>query len=289
MNSNEMDKNKINRVATPIKIDSAGNTIVNRENKEIVIVKKEKKTGSMTSVLVVILLLILALIAFLLFYIIIPEYLEESERSYEVNPTTTMPNTKENYPITSGLISDNSLVNTPGDYIINEEFKLSLVNTGTGISVIVNGSFIDSSSYISNRFALLDDLIMINLIGNNNRTSKLYAVDLKGNIVYTLYNLTEDGMLLNGDADIQYSTASFIVSSSRVSGNNIILNNEFGNINGLNICNYEQLGEHNINESFSAISYYSLEYLGNHKFSKPTLISSISLGEYRSTSNLCNE
>lgn len=289
MNSNEMDKNKINRVATPIKIDSAGNPIVNRENKEIVIVKKEKKTGSMTSVLVVILLLILALIAFLLFYIIIPEYLEESERSYEVNPTTTMPNTKENYPITSGLISDNSLVNTPGDYIINEEFKLSLVNTGTGISVIVNGSFIDSSSYISNRFALLDDLIMINLIGNNNRTSKLYAVDLKGNIVYTLYNLTEDGMLLNGDADIQYSTASFIVSSSRVSGNNIILNNEFGNINGLNICNYEQLGEHNINESFSAISYYSLEYLGNHKFSKPTLISSISLGEYRSTSNLCNE
>lgn len=289
MNSNEMDKNKINRVATPIKIDSAGNPIVNRENKEIVIVKKEKKTGSMTSVLVVILLLILALIAFLLFYIIIPEYLEESERSYEVNPTTTMPNTKENYPITSGLISDNSLVNTPGDYIINEEFKLSLVNTGTGISVIVNGSFIDSSSYISNRFALLDDLIMINLIGNNNRTSKLYAVDLKGNIVYTLYNLTEDGMLLNGDADIQYSTASFIVSSSRVSGNNIILNNEFGNINGLNICNYEQLGEYNINESFSAISYYSLEYLGNHKFSKPTLISSISLGEYRSTSNLCNE
>lgn len=289
MNSNEMDKNKINRVATPIKIDSAGNPIVNRENKEIVIVKKEKKTGSMTSVLVVILLLILALIAFLLFYIIIPEYLEESERSYEVNPTTTMPNTKENYPITSGLISDNSLVNTPGDYIINEEFKLSLVNTGTGISVIVNGSFIDSSSYISNRFALLDDLIMINLIGNNNRTSKLYAVDLKGNIVYTLYNLTEDGMLLNGDADIQYSTASFIVSSSRVSGNNIILNNEFGNINGLNICNYELLGEHNINESFSAISYYSLEYLGNHKFSKPTLISSISLGEYRSTSNLCNE
>lgn len=289
MNSNEMDKNKINRVATPIKIDSAGNPIVNRENKEIVIVKKEKKTGSMTSVLVVILLLILALIAFLLFYIIIPEYLEESERSYEVNPTTTMPNTKENYPITSGLISDNSLVNTPGDYIINEEFKLSLVNTGTGISVIVNGSFIDSSSYISNRFALLDDLIMINLIGNNNRTSKLYAVDLKGNIVYTLYNLTEDGMLLNGDADIQYSTASFIVSSSRVSGNNIILNNEFGNINGLNICNYELLGEYNINESFSAISYYSLEYLGNHKFSKPTLISSISLGEYRSTSNLCNE
>ena len=289
MNSNEMDKNKINRVATPIKIDSAGNPIVNRENKEIVIVKKEKKTGSMTSVLVVILLLILALIAFLLFYIIIPEYLEESERSYEVNPTTTMPNTKENYPITSGLMSDNSLVNTPGDYIINEEFKLSLVNTGTGISVIVNGSFIDSSSYISNRFALLDDLIMINLIGNNNRTSKLYAVDLKGNIVYTLYNLTEDGMLLNGDADVQYSTASFIVSSSRVSGNNIILNNEFGNINGLNICNYELLGEHNINESFSAISYYSLEYLGNHKFSKPTLISSISLGEYRSTSNLCNE
>lgn len=289
MNSNEMDKNKINRVATPIKIDSTGNPIVNRENKEIVIVKKEKKTGSMTSVLVVILLLILALIAFLLFYIIIPEYLEESERSYEVNPTTTMPNTKENYPITSGLISDNSLVNTPGDYIINEEFKLSLVNTGTGISVIVNGSFIDSSSYISNRFALLDDFIMINLIGNNNRTSKLYAVDLKGNIVYTLYNLTEDGMLLNGDADVQYSTASFIVSSSRVSGNNIILNNEFGNINGLNICNYELLGEHNINESFSAISYYSLEYLGNHKFSKPTLISSISLGEYRSTSNLCNE
>ena len=289
MNSNEMDKNKINRIATPIKIDSVGNPIVNRDKKEMVIVKKEKKTGSMTSVLVVILLLILALIAFLLFYIIIPEYLEESERSYEVNPTTTMPNTKENYPITSGLISDNSLVNTPGDYIINEEFKLSLVNTGTGISVIVNGSFIDSTSYISNRFALLDDLIMINLIGNNNRTSKLYAVDLKGNIVYTLYNLTEDGMLLNGDADIQYSTASFIVSSSRVSGNNIILNNEFGNINGLNICNYELLGEHNINESFSAISYYSLEYLGNHKFSKPTLISSISLGEYRSTSNLCNE
>ena len=75
-----MDKNKINRVATPIKIDSAGNPIVNRENKEIVIVKKEKKTGSMTSVLVVILLLILALIAFLLFYIIIPEYLEEREK-----------------------------------------------------------------------------------------------------------------------------------------------------------------------------------------------------------------
>lgn len=289
MNSNELDKNKINRVATPIKIDGSGQPIVNKDNKEIVIVKKEKPQGSITTVLVIILLLILAFLAFLAFYIIIPEYIKESDNNYKVDPTTTKMNTIENFQITTGLISDSPLVNTPGEYIISEDAKISIVNTSTGISVIVNGVFIDSASYLSNRVAMLDDLIMINLLGNNSRTSKLYAVDLKGNVVFKLFNLTEDGMLLNGDADIQYNTVTFIVSSSRVSGNNLILNNDYGNLNGLNICNYELLGEHNIDESFSAISYYSFEYLGNHKFSKPTLINSISLGEYRSTSNLCNE
>lgn len=288
MNSSELDKNKINRVATPIKIDSTGKPLVNQENKEIVIIKKEKPQGSMTTVLVVILLLILAFMAFLIFYIIVPEYMKESDKNYKVDPTTTTVNMDGSYPIVSGLISDVPLINTPGDYVIGEDTKISLVSTSTGISVVLNGVFIDSASYLSNRIALLDDLIMINLIGNNSRTSKLYAIDLDGNVVFKLFNLTEDGMLLNGDADIQYNTSSIIVSSSRVSGTNLILNNNFGNLNGLNICNYEQLGSNNIDESFPAISYYSFEYLGNHKFSRPILINSISVGEYRDTANLCN-
>ncbi len=289
MNSNELDKNKINRVATPIKIDSTGKPIVNQDNREVVIVKKEKPQSSITIVFVIILLLILAFISFLIFYIIVPDYLKEKDNNYIVNPTTTKVNLEGNYPITSGLIADTPLINTPGEYKISEDAMISLVNTNNGISVIVNGVFIDNASYISNRVALLHDLIMINLIGNNNRTSTLYAVDLKGNVVLKLFNLTDDGMLLNGDADIQYNTSSIIISSSRVSGNNLILNNDYGNLNGINICDYKALGENDIDENFPAISYYSFEYLGNHQFSKPVLINSIPISEYRSTSNLCIE
>lgn len=287
MNSNELDKNKINRVATPIKIDSVGNPITTNNNKEIVIVKKEKAKSSITTVLVIVLLLILALIAFLIFYIILPDYIKEKDNNYKVDSTTTTMNTHVSHTISSDIITDTPLINAPGEYVINEEIKISLVASSTGINVLVNDTYIDNATYLSNRVALVDDLIMINLLGNNSRTSKLYAVDLKGNVAFTLFNLTEDGMLLNGEADIQYNTSSFIVSASRVSGSNLIINNEYGNINGLNICDYEQLGENNIDEHFSAISYYSLEYLGNHKFSKPVLINSISIGEYRSTSNLC--
>ena len=43
MNSNELDKNKINRVATPIKIDGSGQPIVNKDNKEIVLDDKDSK------------------------------------------------------------------------------------------------------------------------------------------------------------------------------------------------------------------------------------------------------
>ena len=289
MNSNELDKNKINRIATPIKIDSTGTPITSQENKEIVIVKKEKPTSSLTTVLVVILLLILAFIAFLIFYIIVPDYMNESDKNYKVNPTTTTANMEGVYPIISGLITDVPLINTPGDYVISDNTIINLVNTSTGINVLVNGVFIDSASYLSNRVALFDDILMINLIGNNNRTSKLYAIDINGKVVFKLFNLTEDGMLLNSDADIQYNSSSIIVSASRVSGSNLILNNDYGNLKGINVCDYEKLGEHNIDKNFPVISYYSFEYLGNHKFSKPVIVNSISLGEYRKTSNLCND
>lgn len=288
MDSNELNKNKINRVATPIKIDASGTPITNNQNKGVYIVEKKKKESSLTTVFVVILLLILAFIAFLLFYIIIPDYMEEKDNNHIVKETTTTTGPRDNFSIVSGNLTETPLINTPGEYVISDDFKLDITSNGTDINVLVNSKFIAKCSYLSNNVALVHDLLLINLIGNNERSSKLYAIDFDGNIVYTLYDFTKDGMVLNSKAGIQYNSSYIIVSSSRVVGNQLILNNEENNVKGIDICDYKTLGNNDIDEKFPVISYYSLEYLGNHKFSKPTLLNSITLSDYRDTNNYCN-
>jgi hypothetical protein len=285
--NNEFNKNQINRIATPIKIDSSGKPITSAP-KEVVIVKKNKNNNrsSFTTLLVVILLFILAIIAFLILYIIVPETMNDSKNNYVVEDTTTTMTTGYSYVMNYGIISDEPHITTIGDYIISDNFTITITSSNNGISVLCNGVFVASGAYLSNKSALVDDVILLNIVGYDSRSSKLYVVDSSGNVVNTLYEITSDGMVLNGGVDIQYNRSSFIVSTSRVIDNKIYLNSNSNEY--LDICDYKTLGENDIDDSFPVISYYSMEYIGNHEFSNPVLVSSISLSDYRDTNNYCN-
>ena len=88
---NEFNKPKqINRVATPIKVDSQGNRIEPVVVKTVV--KEEKKEvehDSTTAVFVVVLLIILACLVAFIFLYIVPRYLDAKSKEYHYNDATT--------------------------------------------------------------------------------------------------------------------------------------------------------------------------------------------------------
>lgn len=286
MDPNEINnRNQINRVVTPIKVGESGNPITNTNN-NVVIVSKNKSKSSLTTVFVVIFLLLLALISYLVLYIIIPEMMSDKKKNLIINRTTTTKSVNGAFNIVSGTISDSPIINTAGEYIVSNNFKINVLNNGNGINVLVNNRLIDKGEYLHNNVALVHDLILIT-ITNGARNTKLYAVTEDGEVVYKLYNFNDTGMIINSEASIQYNSVSMVINSTRIIGTNLIFDSTEDNINGLDICNYELLADNNIDDNYPVISNYSIKYLGNHQFSKPTLINSVTLGDYRYQNNYC--
>lgn len=287
MDPNEINnRNQINRIATPIKMGESGNSIINQNNVVVVSKKKEKKYSSLTTVFVIIFLLLLALISFLFLYIIVPNIINEKNNNYVVDRTTTTKNSDGTFSIASGLISDNPLINIPGEYIVSNRFKINTLNNGNGINVLVNNRLIDSGAYLHSNVALVHDLVFIT-ITKGVRNTKFYAVTSDGEVVYTLDKLNDDGMIINSEVALQYNSISFVLNSTRVDKTNLFLDSMEENGRVIDICNYELLGDNNIDENFAVISNYSIEYLGNHQFGQPALINSVTLNEYRTQNNYC--
>lgn len=289
--NNEFNRPKqINRVATPIKVDSQGNRIEpdivkTVEKKEI---KEIKEHDSTTAVFVVVLLIILACLVAFIFLYIVPKYLEAKSKEYHYNDATTttsvfVNNILEQYTLSNDIYISNDSVFNVGDY------KISLKNNGETRDILINDKAVVSADYLLPKVAIVDNLLIFVVQNKEIRTTKLLIVDSDANIVYELYNIkNNDGMVLMPDSSsIIFNSVSIVVIASRVNGNNLILDNTYGVKSGINICSSDALISHNIGDNFATIATYSFEYLGNKTFSDPTIIHSTNINEYIESNGIC--
>lgn len=288
MNNNDIPPKQINRIATPIKVDELGNKI--EEQKKVVLEKKElpKKNDSKVTFIIVIILIILAIISAILFYFIIP-YLEKNKNNYKFNDVTTKEAIGTTYNFFDINISETNYISALGDYIINEDFTITLTYSPYNTEILINGKTVANAKYLLSKIGFVDDLILIMTQNEADRTTKLYAVDKDGNIVYELYDIEGiDGLVLSKDnSSVTYSSATAVVRTSRVKENIIYIDSSYGSDVAIDICNTDQLDNNSISLTSTAISNYSVEYLGNHKFGKPKKIYSMSIEEYIKENNLC--
>lgn len=278
---------QINRIATPIKLDENGNAIENLDEKKKNIKKKKKDSTNVTFIIVV-LLIILAIICAILFYLIIPLVNQESN-TFHYNDSTTEFTTSTFYNISDTYINDLGYVNTEGTYNINEDFIISLVNSNGGFNILVNDSYVATADYLLSKVGFVDDLIIIITQDSNARTTRLIAITKDGEEVYELYNISDvQGLVLNSDnSSIIFNSASIVINTTRVLSSSLILDETFGSVSGINICSEEELSNNSLSGNSVALANYSIEYLGNHEFSKPKSIYNITIDDYINTNNLC--
>lgn len=311
---------QINRVATPIKVDnkqieqeSQPNQVVTEQQprektvtkqventmkqippKKKAPVKKEKKVKKVDNhdptmaVFGMILLLIFTfLVAFLGLYIV-PRYLQNQNR-VKYNDKTTSPVEQIDNQIVVTTLAATSLISEANSYNVEGKFNVGLVSNGTNLDVMINNKKITSSDYLLPAVATVDDLVLFTVQNKEARTTKLYAVTEAGEVVLELYDiLGEDGMvIMPNSSSIIYNSVSIVVLGSRVNGGSLILDNEFGKTNGLNICSTDVLSDNNIDDEYHVYGTYSFEYIGDHKFSDPVLIGTTSLSQYKTQEGLC--
>lgn len=288
---NEFNKPKqINRVATPIKVDSQGNRIEPVVVKTVV--KEEKKEvehDSTTAVFVVVLLIILACLVAFIFLYIVPRYLDAKSKEYYYNDATTTTSVFVDNMIEQYTLSNETYISTDASFNVGNKILLGIKNNGVNNDILVNNKVVASADYLLPRVAIVDDLLIFVIQNKELRTTKLLIADNEGKIVYELYNIkNNDGMVLMPDASsIIFNNVSVVVIASRVNGNNLILDNTYGVKNGINICSSEALLKHKVGDNFAAIATYSFEYLGDKKFSDPVIIHSTNINEYINSNNIC--
>lgn len=283
-NNNGMPPKQINRVATPIKLDEHGNRIeepVKQVVKKPIIVKEH---NAETAIFITVLLIILAILCAFIFYFIVPRYLESKNNKITYNDATTTTTKVINNHFDEVNLNNNNLIES-GSFEVFDSYKLSKNNR----EVFVNDVKITDADYLLPTIGSVDDLILFVTQDKKNRTTKLYSVDKLGRVVLELYNLPNvDGMVLMSDpSSFIYNSVSLVFIASRVENNNLILNNEFASLKGINMCVEDELNKNNVNKEFMAIGTYSIEYLGDHKFSNPILLHSISVEDYITQKNVC--
>lgn len=303
--NNDPNRGKqINRVATPIKLDASGQRIesddnpvilTSEEKKEIIenkrieaINKKIEEHDPTTAIFVVVLLIIAAILAAFIFLYVMPRVVESKNHNYQYNDkksTTTI--NKEIYKIKEYTLLDTPYVTDIGTYNVNN-FNIKLEYNGDDYNISVNDTMVTRADYLISKVATIDDLIMFTTQNKESRTTKLYAVDTAGVVVKEFYNLGDDGMVLLPDSSsVIYNSVNIVVLGSRVLDKQLILDNGFGKVTGIDICNNNLLSEYKVDDNFSVLGTYSIEYLGNHEFSEPRLINSTSLCDYKTTNNYC--
>lgn len=307
MNNNDDNKKirQINRIATPIKLDQNGQRIESDDNPVILTVEEknelreerriEEKNRKIeehdpsTAIFVVVLLIIFAILVAFIYFYVVPKYIESRGYNLEYNdkPKTTT-TAKKTYPLTQYTLIDTVYINNANVFNINN-FEIEYEYNGTNFNLIVNGTMVDKSDYLLPKVAIVDDLLLIATQDRGLRTTTLYAVDEVGVVIKEWYNLADmDGMVLLPDSSsIIFNNVNFVLLGSRVVGKELILENTFGKVTGVNLCN-ESLVEHNVDEKFLVLGTFTIEYLGNHEFSEPRLIHSTSIVDYKTINNLCN-
>ena len=301
----------INRVATPIKLDESGQRIdsvdnpvilteemkseiieerkIEEQNKKIEAKnKKIEEHDPSTAIFVVVLLIILAVLVAFIFLYIIPVYQEGQKNKYEYNDRTEVITTEKiTYKITPYTLD--STVYIDKNFASNVEgFSISFLSNGFTYDLRVNDKLITKTDILLPKAAMVDDLLLLTVQDKRSRTTRLYAIDNAGNVVKEFYNLGDDGMVLLPDSSsVIFNNVNFVLLGSRVIGSKLILSNDFGVTDGVNICSKDALDSVNVDETFRVLSTYTVEYLGNHNFSEPRFINGTSLADYKTVNNLC--
>lgn len=294
MNNEEKRFKQINRIAKPIQVNPNDNNVNNQQPinnippKETK--KKKKKKITKANILTMIIILLGILIVGALIFLVIIIKPENKNTSLKYNDATTPTTTKvnDNTFINYTQLVEGEKIDFASSYNVNN-FNLSLNSSGSSLEILVNSKKITSANYLVSKVGFVDDLIMFTVGNNDTRTTTFYVVDSLGNIIYDIYNYSEiDGMVLIDNNAVNYNPTSVILSMSRVNNNLIYNSNSLGNNHSANICDEDSLFKNSIETQKPIRINYSLEYLGNHRFSNPSIIYEEYLNDYKSNNNLCN-
>ncbi|MDE5630672.1 MAG: hypothetical protein K2I70_03640 [Bacilli bacterium] len=310
-NRSGIPQKQINRVVAPIQVDANGNKvetqaavqpkIVNTSIREVVNPngtpnlppeKPKREHDQTNTVFAVVLLIILACVCGFIFYIIVPRQMETENRLRYNDGTTTKYADNgdiENYNFKSIRINEGIKVTTTGNFVVDNDFQIATVANGNMMSVSINGKNVATVKAIIPTVGRVDDLILMLFNDGNARQNRVVAFDKTGNNVLDLRNIEGvDGMIPLGDASsFIVNSNSFVVLASRAVGNNLVLSNTYGEITGISVCDTENLSASGISDEYMVVGSFSIGYKGNHEFSTPTNITSIKLGDYKSSNRYC--
>lgn len=288
MNPNENQHNQINRVAQVIQ--------VNDPNKQEVVttvpvepVKQEKvkkKKDPVTIIFIIILLLIICFLGYLFIFYLLPNL----KGNNEVIDTTTTTTASLGYNIDTLSYSEYSYINFDDLSKVNDDFTIECRGNGINLDIYVNSVKITSADTLITKVGLVDNKIIFVTQNNAERTTKLFVVNIQGEVVYELYDIKDsNGMVLNNDStSFSFSGKYISFMTSRVnSRNELVTSNEFGFNEGINVCDMETLSNNGITDDDVVIASYTIEYMGDDKFSDPSIKYNVKLSEYKSVNGIC--
>lgn len=309
-NRSGIPQKQINRVVAPIQVDQNGQRIetpvtqpkiVNTSIREVVNPnggpklppeKPKKEHDQTNTVFVVVLLIILACVCGFVFYIIVPRYLEKENR-LRYNDGTTKKyadvDNNKNYAFKSIRINEGVKVTTTGTFAVDNDFQIATVANGSTMSVSINGKQVATVKAIIPTVGRVDDLLIMLFNDGNARQNRVVAYDKTGNNVLDLRNISGvEGMIPLGDvSSLIINSNAFVILASRTVGNNLILSDTYGELTGTNICEVDNLSGQGISDEYMVVGSFAIDYKGNHEFGTPTNITSINLGEYKSSNRYC--
>lgn len=310
-NRSGIPQKQINRVVAPIQVDQNGQKIENQEVVQPKIVntsirevvnpngaptlppeKPKKEHDQTNTVFAVVLLIILACVCGFICYIILPRNLEKENRLRYNDGTTTKyadVDNKEDYSFKSIRINEGAKVTTTGVYVVDNDFRIETVGTGSTISVSVNGKQVATVKALIPTVGRVDDLLIMLFNDGNARQNRVVAYDKTGNNVLDLRNIDGvDGMLLLGDiSSLIINSNSLVILASRTVGNNLIMSNNYGELAGTSVCDADNLTRQGISDDYMVVGSFAIEYKGNHEFSSPKNITSVNLESYKQTNKYC--
>ena len=283
MNNEDKRFKQINRIATPIKIDEQGNKI--EETKEVVQVAKEsarnKKEINPNLVFKILIVILLIGIIFSFLYLL---KLDNNNSNLKYNDITTTKAIEELSGFSGLNLSESEYLANGKEYKVGNLFTISINNS----NILINGKSVVTGENVLSNIGLVDDLILFTTENGNIRSKTLYAFDKDGKKYLELYHI-ENGMVISSEKDsIKYSPTGVIIKASNVINDNIYLDNNINQKNPISICNDELLLNYSVLPNTNVISYYTFDYLEDHKFSEINSYYNVTLNDYRLNNNYCN-
>lgn len=300
MNNEDKRFKTINRIATPIKVESTPKESENvssnideqvRQSTNAIppkkeVVKKKKTQKPLNKDIVVKFLIVIFVIGIIAssVYLFIPKVKNNKKITYNDITTTTTTASRNGNFFRSTKLSESDFLEEGIDYSLGE-FTIKKINN----SVYVNNKEITSKERVYSTIGLVDDLLVFTASNNQTRTRELYVIDMDGKVILDMYHIGDiNGMVIADESDaVIYNSAGITLVVKNVINDTIIPNNKIGSSNPTSICNEDELFASSIETNKPVIVYYSLVYKGSHEFGELESIYTESIEEYKNKNNYC--